>query len=283
MVKRKGLLIVQLHRTVKEKRMAGLIMCVLISFLAVVSFLNGHGDWKNVRLTVVVNGCEVQTPEERLLTELNLAVDSYINIGQRLKTAPYYTNETALEAVLYYDATIEAAAEKYGIDKAMLQSVLFQELRFYGMEDPVADLYVLSSYRYGHQQEEHGKPQNMAFCRLDSSTGMGQVFAKTAIKAHNWKYDTTYNLNDWKDLELFWMYLQEDEQNIDTVALVLAYTMNEQEVSGKLSLAETEAVMARYNGTGVWAAKYGQVTIQYFQAFEEYNQMIDESIEFDYD
>lgn len=263
----------QLHKDIEEKWMAELIAGVLIILLVVASFLNGHAGWESMCPIVVVNGCEVQTPEERLLTELNLAVDSYINVGQMIKTAPYYTNETALATVIQYDAVIEAAAEKYGVDKAMVQSVLFQELRFYGMEDPVADLYVRASYQYGHRQEEHGKPQNMSLCRLDSSTGMGQVFAKTAIKAHNWKYNTAYNPDNWEDLEMFWMYLQEDEQNIDTVALVLAHTMSEQEVSGELSLAETEAVMARYNGTGVWAAKYGQVTIQYYQAFVEYNQM----------
>ncbi len=64
---------------------------------------------------------------------------------------------------------------------------------------------------------------------------------------------------------------QDDEYNINTVALILAHIMNEKEMNENMSSDEIEEVLSEYNGTGELAVKYGKVTIQYYEAFKKYN------------
>lgn len=66
--------------------------------------------------------------------------------------------------------------------------------------------------------------------------------------------------------------MQDDEYNIDTVALVLKHIMSNQQVGENMSLEEIEKVLSRYNGSGDWAKKYGSVTIQYYIAFKNYSE-----------
>lgn len=259
------------------------VVCSFILVLGLISFLQNHYDtyWKKSQSLIVieVNGCESQTAEEQLQIKLEKAVDGYINLGQMLKTAPCYSTEDALDCVLQYDAEITAAAQKYGVEKAMIQAVLFQEIRFYGIEDPVADAWVAMTYAEEDRQTENGggTAGEASLFRMirkqDSSTGIAQIYAKTAIEAHNWKYGTEYDPSDIATLEQFWMGLQDDACCIDTEAMVLAKIMDDQQVSTPLTEDETRQVMARYNGTNSWAQKYGEVTARYYAAFQEYNEI----------
>ena len=245
------------------------IVCGLILVLGIVSFMQNHYDayWKKSQtMTVItVNGCESQTPEAQLQIKLEKAVEDYMNLGQMIKTAPCYSTEDALDCVLQYDAEITAAAQRYGVEKAMIQAVLFQELRFYGIEDPGADAWVAMTYAEASLFRMIRKQ--------DSSTGIAQIYAKTAIEAHNWKYGTEYDPSDIATLEQFWMGLQDDTCCIDTEAMVLAKIMDDRQVSIPLTEDETGQVMARYNGTNDWAQKYGAVTARYYAAFQEYDEI----------
>ncbi len=259
------------------------VVCSLILALGLISFLQNHYDtyWKKSQSMIVieVNGCESQTAEEQLQIKLEKAVEGYINLGQMIKTAPCYSTEDALNLVLQHDAEITAAAQKYGVEKAMIQAVLFQEIRFYGIEDPVADAWVSLTYAEEDRQTESGSRMagELSLFRVihkqDSSTGIAQIYAKTAIEAYNWKYGTEYDPSDIATLEQFWMGLQDDACCIDTEAMVLAKIMDDQQVSTPLTEDETRQVMARYNGTNSWAQKYGEVTAQYYAAFQEYNEI----------
>lgn len=40
----------------------------------------------------------------------------------------------------------------------------------------------------------------------------------------------------------------------------------------QMSLEEIKEIMSLYNGTGIWAKKYGDVTMKYYEAFSEYNE-----------
>lgn len=228
---------------------------------------------------ITVNGCESQTPEAQLQIKLEKAVEDYMNLGQMIKTAPCYSTEDALDCVLQYDAEITAAAQRYGVEKAMIQAVLFQELRFYGIEDPVADAWVAMTYAEEDRRAENGSGTagEASLFRMirkqDSSTGIAQIYAKTAIEAHNWKYGTEYDPADIATLEQFWMGLQDDTCCIDTEAMVLAKIMDDRQVSIPLTEDETGQVMARYNGTNGWAQKYGEVTARYYAAFQEYDEI----------
>lgn len=265
------------------KRQQTRIVCGLILVLGIVSFMQNHYDtyWKKSQIMTVitVNGCESQTSEAQLQIKLEKAVEDYMNLGQMIKTAPCYSTEDALDCVLQYDAEITAAAQKYGVEKAMIQAVLFQELRFYGIEDPVADAWVAMTYAEEDRRAENGSitaGETSLFRMIrkqDSSTGIAQIYAKTAIEAHNWKYSTEYDPSDIATLERFWIGLQDDTRSIDTEAMVLAKIMDDQEVSVPLTEDEAGQVMARYNGTNGWAQKYGAVTTRYYAAFQEYDEI----------
>ena len=265
------------------KRQQTRIVCGLILVLGIVSFMQNHYDtyWKKSQIMTVitVNGCESQTPEAQLQIKLEKAVEDYMNLGQMIKTAPCYSTEDALDCVLQYDAEITAAAQKYGVEKAMIQAVLFQELRFYGIEDPVADAWVAMTYAEEDRRAENGSGTvgEASLFRMirkqDSSTGIAQIYAKTAIEAHNWKYSTEYDSSDIATLERFWIGLQDDTRSIDTEAMVLAKIMDDQAVSVPLTEDEAGQVMARYNGTNGWAQKYGEVTTRYYAAFQEYDEI----------
>lgn len=265
------------------KRQQTRIVCGLILVLGTVSFMQNHYDtyWKKSQIMTVitVNGCESQSPEAQLQIKLEKAVEDYMNLGQMIKTAPCYSTEDALDCVLQYDAEITAAAQRYGVEKAMIQAVLFQELRFYGIEDPVADAWVAMTYAEEDRRAENGSGTvgEASLFRMirkqDSSTGIAQIYAKTAIEAHNWKYDTEYDPSDIATLERFWIGLQDDTRSIDTEAMVLAKIMDDQEVSVPLTEDEAGQVMARYNGTNGWAQKYGEVTTRYYAAFQEYDEI----------
>lgn len=115
------------------------------------------------------------------------------------------------------------------VDKAMIQAILYREIRCYGLDDPISDTLVSEGYAYRHALEEYKKSPESYFsppippvgCRLDSSTGPGQIFAGTAIDAYNLEYGTNYDKKNWKDLELFWNKLQDKQLNVEMVALVL--------------------------------------------------------------
>ncbi len=219
--------------------------------------------------------------KEQLKASLDTAVDGYITPGQRIATLPCMGNDEALEVVLSHDAAIEAASEKYNVDKEMIQSVLFQELRFYNVGDPVADSIVRQSQFYEHQLEAYekagflekmvrGVPVPPIVYRKDSSTGLGQIFASTAIDATNLYEKTNYDRNDKKDLEKFWNELQDEDYNIDMVGRVLAYKR-----STLPEGADAKRIMKAYNGSGELAEKYSNVTWQYYKAFEEYNSALE--------
>lgn len=219
--------------------------------------------------------------KEQLKASLDTAVDGYINLGQRIVTLPCMGNDEALEVVLSHDAAIGAASEKYNVEKEMIQSVLFQELRFYNVGDPIADSLVRQTQFYEHQVEAYekagllekmarGVPTPPIVYYKDSSTGLGQIFAITAIDATNWYEETSYDRNDKKNLEKFWNELQDENYNIDMVGRVLAYKR-----STLPEGADAKRIMKAYNGSKELAEKYSNVTLQYYKAFEEYNSALE--------
>lgn len=220
---------------------------------------------------------EAAAAKEQLKASLDTAVDGYITLKQKIATLPCMDNDEALEVVLSHDAAIEAASEKYKVEKEMIQSVLFQELRFYDVADPVVDSFVRQTQLFEHQVEAYAKaglaeqmirgvPKPPITYRKDSSTGLGQIFASTAIDATNWYEKTNYDRNDKKDLEKFWNELQDEDYNIDMVGRVLAYKR-----STLPEGADAKRIMRAYNGSGEMAERYSNVTSQYYKAFEEYN------------
>lgn len=156
--------------------------------------------------------------------------------------------------------------------------------------DDLADSFVMEYYRYNHAVEDYdnlsfwqkiivGPPQPANLMREDSSTGLGQIFASTAISAYNEGIKRGYitgqriNYDDWHQREKVWNDLRDDKTNIFYAALVLKYEATRLEVDlNNASDKQLESVLARYNGTGSAAAEYGNETKQYYDVFNQFNK-----------
>ncbi|WP_455716292.1 hypothetical protein [Anaerosporobacter sp.] len=160
----------------------------------------------------------------------------------------------------------------------MIQAVLFRELICYGYEDIGMDLLVKNYYI----------PKDIPFsdyqiCKMfgiekiqkrcsDCSTGLGQIFAKTAIDAErginrNYKLDSNKEEDLWK----MWKKLQDDETNIYYVALVLKNEARKLNIDiSKATRQEQIKVIGQYNGN----IAYGKAVIEYYDIFHDFNKMI---------
>lgn len=246
-------------------------------------------DTKSILAKSVRDANEESYTYSDLLTELSTLTDEDLSLLQKTKDC-FYSNEGALDKVMSLDDEIEKAAEKYGLDKAMLQAILFREIRCYGVDDPVADSLVVQSYSYEQQMESYMEwssninfsnwwqiffrqpPQIPVGYRTDSSTGVGQIFAATAIDAYNSYYGTDYDKNDWHVKEEFWNNLQDESYSVDMVALVLINNAKELGYDvNNLTDEQLQDVFRRYNGFGDSAEAYGETVKQYYDSFSEYN------------
>ena len=211
-----------------------------------------------------------------LAQRLENAVDSYANIWQRIKTFLVGSSlEKALDLVLTNDEIISKTAEKYSIEKEFIQAIIFQEQRFLGFDDPIADALVLQSNVYDKNLEKFVNrnyfyaPLPILRYRNDSSTGLGQIFAKTAINAINaYEGIQKYSVNSKEDIKAIWNALQNTEFNIDTIGSIMLYNKNILLDENNFS---NRNLLKLYNGSGNLAEKYSLVTEQYFNAFKEYN------------
>lgn len=121
-----------------------------------------------------------------------------------------YTVSEAVDIVLKHDLEISGAAKKYKVKKEVIQSILARELICIWTQDAVADTFV-TNYYYNRQALEHymslswwkqilfGQPNLLFPEREDSSTGIGQMYAKTSINATNYLKETNINYNNWKE------------------------------------------------------------------------------------
>lgn len=198
--------------------------------------------------------------------------------------------------ILYsYDKQITDISNTYMLPKTYIQSVLFRELRCYYVQDSVADVMVATKYKNLEYKEYYDSlsfydklfmPYPILIGKDDSSTGYGQIFAKTAINANNWavnkgvKSGTIYDYNNWKERKIVWENLKYDHNyNIEICALVLMWgiTTEEFDISNlhhKYWLydeSEIKAVLKRYNGYGDGATDYGETVYKVYQIFRKYN------------
>ena len=225
----------------------------------------------------------------KLEKELKAISDRDMTAPQKLKDS-IYSDAMTLDKVLSLDAYIEKASKKYHVDKAMIQAVLYREIRCYGYDDPIGDAQVRETYAYEHKKEEYDEwcsnldpknywkqpskqpPTRPLKYRSDSSTGAGQIFAATAIDAYNLEYGTNYDKYNWKDKEQFWNKLQDDQYNVEMAAMVLKLKANDRGYDiNNLSDEQRKLVFSGYNGSGDAAIAYGITAHDYYESFTEYN------------
>lgn len=224
-----------------------------------------------------------------LENKLNEAILSYANSFQKIKSGlAGSSTKKALNFIIENDNFISKTAKKYNIEKEFIQSVLFQELRFYAVDDPISDSFVIQSQVYDENLDRYMNhkclfpPKPIFGYRNDSSTGPGQIFAETAIKAINsFEGKKIYDKDSKTDMKYIWNRLHsEKEFNIDMVGAVLALKKKElQERAFKRQEEKYHTIfdysrhnlLKVYNGFNDIAEKYATVTEKYYKAFEEYN------------
>ncbi|MGW3743302.1 glycoside hydrolase domain-containing protein [Streptomyces sp. NPDC005146] len=167
----------------------------------------------------------------------------------------------AFELVLSADWLFTSLARQLKLRKALIQAPVLWELRKLNPLDFVADEAV-----------EHG-------LKDDSSTGWGQIFAWVTVDARNYCMQQGIingtPLTD-SDVRAVWDDLQDPTYNIRSVSYLTLYNSYQLGIarpSLTTSLADTQALLARYNGTGDDAQQYGRELIGLYNVLENYNQL----------
>lgn len=223
------------------------------------------------------------------LAQFSLDVSAYCDTVESNTTGlAHGTPANCLAKLMESDALLTELSQAYGVRKALIQSVAFWEYWKTTFIDTFTDIDVQNFYTYKVAYEiweEGGKigdpPVVVAF-QDDCSTGFAQIFARTAIRAHNWKVFNNYSSgaladeSDWHDVWSFWQRLHgSDEQNLTAVPGVLLWGAEDGGVTGPPRLTytptEVEQILARYNGTGPAAAAYGAEVKGIYDLFEARN------------
>lgn len=163
-------------------------------------------------------------------------------------------------------AWIDTVSRRYQIPGAVIRAILYQEMTTIDLLDPAADLAV----------------QLGLFSRQDSSTGYGQIFGRTGLRAINFAADrglTDYaslglvcdhrlDENDKRDLRLVWNLLHSNwRANIEISALNLLCAA--EEMTGRIDFAhytdgELKLILTRYNANVRHVTAYGEAAFAHY-------------------
>ncbi|WP_033312021.1 glycoside hydrolase domain-containing protein [Streptomyces iakyrus] len=168
----------------------------------------------------------------------------------------------AFDLVLSADWLFTSLARQLKLRKALIQAPVLWELRKMNPLDVAADEAV-----------KNGLDD-------DCSTGWGQIFAWVTIDARNYCMQQGIingsPLTD-DDIPTVWKQLHEDETyNIRSVAYLTLYNAHQlgaPRPNLNTTQAQTQALLARYNGTGDAAAQYGRELIGLYNVLENYNAL----------
>ncbi|QOT23993.1 MULTISPECIES: glycoside hydrolase domain-containing protein [Micrococcales] len=192
-------------------------------------------------------------------------------------------------AILYNDALVTSLARAWGIRKALIQAVAAWEYWRRNIADTASDTAVRNWYQYLEeleiwQQNPIGPPPVAPIpVTEDSSTGFAQIFAATAIAAHNWALANNFltsgdalNTDSPTDMWQVWSSLADDvEYNLSAVPQVLMWGADDVGVSGppRTNYTSTEIfdIIRRYNGSGSEAERYARAVVGFYDIFEGYN------------
>ncbi|MDO0937777.1 DUF1906 domain-containing protein [Streptomyces sp. DG2A-72] len=197
----------------------------------------------------------------------------------------WYRDREALECankVLDMDALITGLARSFRMRKSLIQAVVFWEYQADFTDDGV-DVLVAGyfhwkeTYEAWEQNPVGEPPAPPPVWREDSSTGVAQIFGKTAILARNHCVGagvipgTPLNLDDWHVRRDVWKRLRDDDDyNVGAVPLIHIHSAHEAGVTTdrlRYSDADNVAVLTKYNGAG----EYGRRARDLYNIFEKYN------------
>ncbi|WGW11864.1 DUF1906 domain-containing protein [Saxibacter everestensis] len=197
--------------------------------------------------------------------------------GPQKAVAIHLDRAANVKFMLQFDALTTRLSRSYNMKKALIQTVLLWEYCLQNRLDAAADVAVKDYYvaRMAGITPPSQLPD-------DSSTGVCQIFARTAIDATNFAVgkgiysSRTFDAANWRDVWQMWQNLQEEAGNIAQAALVLIRAANQAGVGvdyWNFSAASVRAVLARYNGTNADATEYGRRNYGLYTILEKYNAL----------
>ena len=202
-----------------------------------------------------------------------------------------YSPNRAERILRSLDSDIEGICRMVHLPSAVLKAVLYKEITDIDFFDPLADAIVAFNwqrvYLLNHLPDLEGKQNKSGFFRkFDSSTGYGQIFARTAILAI--RFATTHGIITPETLGLrkgqtfspdspanvfeIWKKLHRERSfNLACSALNLlfaAWEMNGRITFENFSPDELKRTFTRYNANVRQITPYGEVTYQYYLKYK---------------
>jgi peptidoglycan hydrolase-like protein with peptidoglycan-binding domain len=197
--------------------------------------------------------------------------------------AQIYSTTEALDLAMSYDALTTGLARALRMRKALITVPIFWEIRKLTVLDGLADDGVVQ-YHTGHDWDPTDK-----WIKRDCSTGLGQIFAVTAINARNFCIQQGLITGELKDAERdadvweIWQRLHNDAYfNISTAAHVLIHAAtdirrNEDDTPTQIprpsldySDENTRLLLRRYQGFGDAPEEHSYIKLGVYRVFEKY-------------
>jgi peptidoglycan hydrolase-like protein with peptidoglycan-binding domain len=225
--------------------------------------------------------------DNSLRPQVSADLNAYADTVTSNKTGLKHSVDEAIDVVLAYDELITNLSRALVVRKAMIQSEVFWEYWKQTPLDDVADGIVISWYAYKIAYEAWQRvpigppPTPPVVVHEDSSTGIAQIFAATAIRARNWALGqglitgNPLDGTDWHTVYAVWNSLHDDgNDNVSTVPHVLFEGAAQIGIPGlRLDYTDNELqrIFARYNGSGAEADHYGLELHGVYRIFERHN------------
>ena len=173
---------------------------------------------------------------------------------------------------------IIAAERDFGVPRACMQAILYRELTAMDWLDPLADLCVALYWRLQPLWDRLRLP-----AKRDSSTGYGQVFAASAIRAINYAAEKgiadsrklcvpiPLDEKDPQQIKLIWRRLRRDRE-FNIRASCLCLLLAAEEVNGSTNFPaftpqEMQLAFTRYNARTQTVTQYGRDAYRYYTAY----------------
>ncbi len=235
----------------------------------------GEATWNalfNYKNTSVSNSKDdvltVNTLKAQMKSELVPYLDGIMNTLQ--KTKSIRSREATYNDLASYDSIITRYSKQFKVRKSLIQTIIMWEHGVEGLDDTIADGLVTDYYEKGS-----------IVGKKDSSTGVCQIFAGTAIKAYNFAIEqglinaNPLNPENENDLKTVWYTLHNDvDFNIKMATLNLlacAYEKNGG-YNYDTNPSYIKRILERYNGSGDKAVEYGERNYGLYKLFEKYNE-----------
>lgn len=201
-----------------------------------------------------------------------------VNMTTAQKAASTNPSITAnVDYMLKFDKQITRLSRSFHMNKAFIQSVFLWEYTLQNLGDVAADQAVRVYYdaKLSGKSPVPGSPS-------DSSTGLCQIFSRTAIAATDFVAEKglyggrKFDSSDWKDVWQMWSDLQDEETNLTMAALVIVHAASQVGLEGKYwlpSISSVRKILGRYNGTNSDATEYGRRNSGLYSILDRYNSL----------